>query len=230
MRRNSELLWSYGKFWISVYCTNLLPGCARYYAASAGLHLLPNAIGIPIGSLLAGAYMAKYGRYYKLTLLFNLCFPLSAISLATWGKNPPIWRTYFDIGFNGLTTAGATTTTLVALLSAVQPDELAVATGFSYLARSVGQVLGVTITQAVLQNLLKTQLRSRITDNAVIEAIRKDANVVRSSPPHEMRAAIASFDIALRWPFISIAAMGSLAFLFAWLIQEKPVKKAIPDS
>lgn len=198
----------------------------------AGLHLLPNAVGIPIGSLLAGAYMARYGRYYNLTLIFTLCFPLSAISLATWGKSPPVWRTYFDIGFNGLGTAGATTTTLIALLSAVQQHELAVATGLSYLARSIGQVLGVTITQAVLQDVLKSELGERIQDASLIDAIRKDANLVRKLPSGIMSAAIASYDIALRWSFISIASMGCLAFLFALLLQEQPVKKdgSAPDA
>lgn len=191
----------------------------------AGLHLLPNAVGIPIGSLAAGALMARYGRYYKLTLFFCICLPLSSLSLASWGKNPATWRTWFDVFFNGLGTAGATTTTLIALLSAVQYHELAVATGLSYLARSIGQVLGVSISQAVLQDVLKVELTRRINDSDLVTEIRKDATIVPGLPEAYRTAAIDSYDIALRYTFISIAIMGGLSFLFATLIQEKPVVK-----
>lgn len=194
---------------------------------TAGLHLLPNAIGIPIGSLVAGAFMARYGTYYKLTLLFTLCFPLSAISLSTWGKAPSTWRTWFDIFFNGLGTAGATTTTLIALLSAVQHHELAVATGLSYLARSVGQVLGVTVSQAILQDVLKMELTKRISDSDVVTRIRKDATIVRGLSKHLKLAAIDSYDIALRYTFYSIAAMGLAAFFFSTLIREKQMDKEV---
>lgn len=201
-------------------------GIQQLRPQTAGLHLLPNAAGIPIGSLIAGAFMARYGRYYKLTLLFTLCFPISALSLSTWGKQPAAWRTYFDIAFNGLGTAGATTTTLIALLSAVQQHELAVATGLSYLARSVGQVLGVTLSQAILQDVLSSQLAKRIHDPAMVEAIRKDATLVRGLPKGLMHAAIESYNVALRCAFLSISAMGLCAFFFALFIQERTVAKA----
>lgn len=195
----------------------------------AGLHLLPNAVGIPIGSLIAGWSMARYGKYYKLTLFFTLCFPLSALSLSTWGTNPAPWRTWFDVFFNGLGTAGATTTTLLALLSAVKAHELAVATGLSYLARSVGQVMGVTVSQAVLQNILRRELNIRITDPDLVEKIRTDATVVRELSKHLRNAAIDSYNLALRWTFLAIAAMGLMAFLCATAIHERSIQKSVGE-
>ena len=194
-------------------------------AKQAGLYLLPNAVGIPIGSLLAGWSMAKYGKYYKLTLFFTLCFPFSAFSLTTWGQHPPAWRPWFDVFFNGFGTAGATTTTLLALLSAVQAHELAVATGLSYLARSVGQVLGVTLSQAVLQNVLFKELKTRIDDPSLVQIIRTDATVVRQLAKHYRIAAIDSYDIALRWTFATIGALGLAAFVCAIFIRERTINR-----
>jgi MFS family permease len=195
----------------------------------AGLHLLPNALGIPFGSLLAGVLMARNGRYYWLTLGFLMLAPLSAISLATWGRYPATFRTWTDILFNGVGMAGSTTTLLLAMLSNVGPHELAVATGLSYLARSNGQVLGVAISSAILQGILQEQLTQRIPSHKLSERIRKDANVVKHLKPTLKNQAIESYRIAAQWTFVSIAAMSFLGLLSASLIQEKPLDKKVAN-
>ncbi|ORY80978.1 major facilitator superfamily-domain-containing protein [Protomyces lactucae-debilis] len=196
-------------------------------AQTTGLHFLPNALGIPFGSLLAGALLARNGRYYWLTLMFLICAPLSALSLASWGRHPPEWRTWFDIFFNGFGMAGATTTTLLAMLSNVGSQELAVATGLSYLARSNGQVLGVAVSAAILQGLLQTQLERRIPNHKLVEKIRRDASVVKHLKPKFREQAIESYKVAGQWTFVSIAAMGLLGVLSATMIHERPVEKGM---
>ncbi len=190
-------------------------------SSRAGAHLIPNAVGIPVGSLVAGLAMARNGRYYRLTLFFTACFPIVGFLCATWGRHPPAWRTWVDITFNGVGTAGATTTTLVALLTAVNESELAVATGLSYLARSTGQVLGVTISSSILQAVLKTELSRRIADSDIVNRIRQDVTVVRRLSPELRESAIASYNLALHWAFASVGVIGFCAFLAAVCIKDK---------
>jgi hypothetical protein len=51
----------------------------------------------------------------------------------------------------------------VALISAVDREDMAVATALSYLYRYTGQVVGVALSSAFLQGILTSQLRRRIT-------------------------------------------------------------------
>lgn len=51
----------------------------------------------------------------------------------------------------------------VALISAVSRADMAAATGMSYLFRYTGQVTGVAMSSAVMQSMLSSQLKKRIT-------------------------------------------------------------------
>lgn len=79
---------------------------------------------------------------------------------------------------------------------------MAVATGMSYLFRTTGQVIGVSTSGAVLQAVLKRELRKRIDDEDLIAKIRHQSSVVATLPKHDRLAAIASYDVALRSVFV----------------------------
>ena len=103
---------------------------------------------------------------------------LGASLVVTFDTSTPSWHHYvfpipMGIGF------GATITLLlIALISSVPQKgshlcaerltrDQATVTGMSYLFRSTGSVIGITATQCVLQNLLKSWLTERIhTPNA----------------------------------------------------------------
>ncbi|BFZ56967.1 hypothetical protein PYCC9005_004017 [Savitreella phatthalungensis] len=197
-------------------------------SSQAGLHLLPNAIGIPVGSLLVGYLLARNGKYYALTVISAAFFPYVAFSVATWGRHPAEWRTWFDPFFVGLGTAGSTTATLIALLGSVDRNEVAVATGLSYLARSIGQVSGVTLSSAILQDILKMELSKRIHDADLVERIRQDQSLVRTLPGALRDAAIDSYDVALRYAFIAIGCVGICGLVCSALIREHKIHSHQP--
>ena len=49
------------------------------------------------------------------------------------------------------------------MIANVAREDVAVATGIMFLFRTTGQVLGVSLSGALLQTVLTTQLRKRIT-------------------------------------------------------------------
>jgi hypothetical protein len=59
----------------------------------------------------------------------------------------------------------------VALISAVDRQDMAVATALSYLYRYSGQVIGVALSSAFLQGILTAQLERRITGPGSAEVI-----------------------------------------------------------
>ena len=55
------------------------------------------------------------------------------------------------------------------MIANVGREDVAVATGFMFLFRSTGQVLGVSLSGALLQAVLTNKLRKRITGPGALE-------------------------------------------------------------
>lgn len=132
-------------------------------AGEAGLHLIPNSIALSCGSLLAGLWMRQTGRYFKYNLFNSILMVLSGLSLVFFlSPKLPEWLTYLMIAPSGFGISGVLTCTLIAIINSVERDEVAIATGMSYMFRYSGQVVGVSLAGVILQGTLKNELRRRI--------------------------------------------------------------------
>ncbi|EPQ29182.1 uncharacterized protein PFL1_03469 [Pseudozyma flocculosa PF-1] len=197
-------------------------------ASEAGLHLIPNSIGLSLGSVLAGIYMRQTGRYYWYNLVHALLTVLSIGTICFFGPQTPEWLTYLVVVPNGFGTAGVLTCTLIALINSVPRAEVAVATSCSYLSRTSGQVLGVSFSGTLLQALLKDQLRKRIHGEGaedIISRIRHQSHIVAELPPHLRQAAVESYSFALRWVFVGIAVVSLCTAISSSFIEDK----VLPD-
>jgi len=124
------------------------------------------------------------------------------------------------------------TATLIALIAAVGREEMAVATGMSYLFRTSGQVIGVSLSGTLLQYLLVKHLNERITGPGaaeIIENIRHSTIIIPSLDPPIRRAAIESYALSLRTIFWAQAAIAVLAFLSCLPIQENPLPETMVE-
>ncbi len=68
-----------------------------------------------------------------------------------------------------LAMGSVTTLTIVALIADIGRDHVAVATSLSYVFRTTGQVLGVSLSGALTQAILQRELESRITGKGAPE-------------------------------------------------------------
>jgi len=119
--------------------------------------------------------------------------------------------------------ASLITTTLIAMIAGVYKEDMAVATGITYLFRTTGQVVGVGLSGAILQGVLLAQLRIRITGPGsaeIIESIRHSTTIIPSLPEWQKQAAVDSYADALRVVFICQAAINVLGFVACIPIQE----------
>lgn len=130
-------------------------------ATQSGIQILPSPIGISVGSLLSGFIMKRTGKYTKLGVVGLLFLIAGVVVLTIQNEHSPKWLmgvSFFLIGSG----YGATlTTTLLACIAAVDHSQQAVITSATYLARSLGSTVGVTIGSAVYQNILKARLWDR---------------------------------------------------------------------
>ncbi|KAG6837944.1 hypothetical protein H0H93_008338 [Arthromyces matolae] len=162
----------------------------------------PLIYGLLIASITFGImFMRKTGKLYGLTLVSSGMTILASILLVLWNESSSAWHLYFDLVPQGFGMASFITSTLIAMIAGVYKEDMAVATGITYLFRTTGQVVGVSLSGAVLQAVLLQKLRLRIRgpgSSELIEAIRKTTEIIPELEANVQRAAVESYADALR--------------------------------
>ncbi|KAB5595004.1 MFS transporter [Ceratobasidium theobromae] len=192
-------------------------------ASVAGAHLLPNSVSISLGSLFAGWYMNRTGRYKNLEDFFGLFPVVAALLIYRLREDSSEFEQWFSIIPMGFGNAVIFQTTLICLLASIDNSVLAIGTGFTQLFRGIGQVLGVAASSAFFQSILDRELRARITgENAdeYVLRIRHSTKLVAHLEPHIQRAARDSYAIALRAVFLYAATCSLIAFLIRLRLPE----------
>lgn len=192
-------------------------------AAESGSHLLPHSVAISTGSVFAGWMMRRTGKLYTLTLVSAWLSILASSLVIFWNDNTSAPHLWLDIVPQGFGMASLITTTLIAMIAGIRKEDMAVATGITYLFRTTGQVLGVSISGATLQAILLQKLRERITTPDAAELIfeiRHSTAIIPTLEPEIKRAAVSSYADALRVVFIFQTACNFIAFLACLPIQE----------
>ncbi|PPQ72355.1 hypothetical protein CVT24_002071 [Panaeolus cyanescens] len=195
-------------------------------------HLLPHSVAISIGSVFAGWLMRRTGKLYLLTLVSAGLSVFASVLASCWNKNSSAFHLWVDLIPQGFGMASFITSTLIAMIAGVYKADMAVATGITYLFRTTGQVLGVSLSGAVFQAVLLEKLRARIQgpgSEEIIYVIRHTAQIIPKLDPHLREAAVDSYADALRVVFICQAAVSALAFIACLPIQEGRLEAPQPD-
>ncbi|KAK1980491.1 major facilitator superfamily transporter [Colletotrichum cereale] len=194
-------------------------------ATQAGAALVPAMIASVAASVSAGVWMKRSGRYYTLTVLaYGLMVLAVAPSVASLGARSSAGV----VGGIALLAFGAgagITTTLVALLSNAAVQDTAVVVACSYLFRSLGSSIGISVCSAVLQQVLRTQLAARLSDGdearRVEERVRESLDYIRELPPAVAGEVRASYQAATLGAMVPVALLLVLAFVSTFFIREK---------
>ncbi|KZT26988.1 vacuolar amino acid permease [Neolentinus lepideus HHB14362 ss-1] len=231
--QRTPLAVSLSNFFGSVAAFSMLYNIPLYFSAvrlnsstQSGLHLLPHSVALSTGSVFAGWIMRRTGKLYTLTLCSAGSAILASALVCLWGDGTSNFHLWFDIVPQGFGMASLITSTLIAMIAGVVKEDMAVATGITYLFRTTGQVLGVSLSGAILQAVLVNKLRARIHGpNAaeIIENIRHSVNIIPSLDADLRHAAVSSYQDALQVVFICQLAMNVLTFICCFAIQENPL-------
>ncbi|KAB2574823.1 MFS multidrug transporter [Lasiodiplodia theobromae] len=190
-------------------------------ATRAGVRLIPQSIGTATGSLGVGLITRKTGRYWTLNAGIEATLVLAVGLVAgTFDASTPAWPPFVYFFLIGVGYGGMLTTTLLALISAVDHEHQAVVTSASYAFRSTGSTIGISVAGAVFQNVLKRELWARFAgrDGAaeVIKRIRDSVGAVQDLPPEWKDGVLAAYMQALTavwWTTFGITALGALCSL-----------------
>jgi len=228
--QRTPLAVSLGNFFSSISGFSMLYNIPLYFTAvrfasssNAGLHLLPHAIAIPVGSVFAGWMMRRTGKLHTLTMVSSLLTVLASFLVIFWNKNSSAIHLWVDIVPQSFGMASLITCTLIAMIGSVTKEDMAVATGITYLFRMTGQVLGVSLSGAILQAVLMKKLPERIQGPGsaeIIDRIRRSTDVIHSLNPRLKQAAVDSYADALHIIFIFQAVCNTIGFISCLPIQE----------
>jgi hypothetical protein len=197
----------------------------------AGLRLIPQPIGISIGSLGAGAIMSLTGRYYLLGICGMLIFNIGTGAFCTFGIETPQWPQLIFLLIFG---AGVSSTMLIgltALIAAVDYSQQATATSAVYLFRTTGGTIGAAAGSAVFQATLRKGLTRRLGDSGtadeIIETILKNFEEVFKVDPQYRDLVVDSYMEAVRSVFDTAFVMGAIGMLCIAMVREHKLYRTL---
>ncbi|OKL56462.1 hypothetical protein UA08_08136 [Talaromyces atroroseus] len=157
-------------------------------ASIAGFRLIPQIILGVSGSLSAGYVMKRTGKYYGITVFgYSLLLCGSIVLFLFSGAIADDYR-FLILGAmiaafgNGI----GNTTTLIGLISNTSPEDQAVVTACSYLFRSLGSVLGLSLAATVEQHFLRDRLETALHGSAdidhIVQGVRQSLGYIDTLP------------------------------------------------
>ncbi|EPQ50445.1 hypothetical protein GLOTRDRAFT_108627 [Gloeophyllum trabeum ATCC 11539] len=192
-------------------------------ASQAGVGLLPSILAGVAGSLAGGLIMQATGRYYVLTICMYVCMLAGTIVIAL------VTGTVVH-SFVGIMIGAGITTTLIALIANAGPEDQAIATAVSYLYRSLGSVMGISIGSTLVQDRLRNLLRIRLAGedidiDEIARRVRESLAYVDKLQPRIRAIVRQSYDEAVPAAFWFSVATGSAALIATFFIKEKVLPK-----
>ncbi|KAL7937155.1 major facilitator superfamily domain-containing protein [Trichoderma chlorosporum] len=197
----------------------------------AGLKMLPSPVGISICSVGSGYIMKKTGRYVRLGMSCVLMVICGILIFTRQNEASPGWMTMVAFFLVGGGYGAMLTTTLLACISSVDHSQQAVVTSATYLARSLGGTIGITVSSAVYQNLLSARLWQRFGDEPhaaeIIQKIRDDLNYLKHLPPGWHDGVLRSFMEAFRGVWLTMLSLAIGAFICISLMRQHTLHETL---
>ncbi|PCH33949.1 MFS general substrate transporter [Wolfiporia cocos MD-104 SS10] len=216
---------------IIIFHTSLYLQAVRGFDPSqVGLALIPSVVGGAIGSVSSGLIMRATGRYYALTVFVYF---LSMVGMALIaGVTGPLLFTMVGLGAGlavmNLGGWAGLTTTLIALIANAGAENQAVATAVSYLFRSLGSVVLLSVATTLFQETLRMRLHERLSGDDVqkiIMRVRESLSYLEKLEPATREAVVQSYQDGLQVALWFAVILGGITVLSSVFIKEKPLAR-----
>ncbi|CAP94802.1 hypothetical protein E8E15_004509 [Penicillium rubens] len=200
-------------------------------ATTAGLRLLPSILSGVFGSVVAGLLMKWNGKYYWLTVaaytfLTTGVFCIYMFSGGVMASTVPMICGMVISAFgNGI----GVTTTLIGLISNATYEDQAVVTACSYLFRSLGSVIGLSLSSTVVQQVLRNRLKSGLRDSKnidqIVEGVRESLDFIKTLDPATARIVRDSYGWSTNKGFAFLVCVVFFALLSSCFIRESKLNR-----
>jgi EmrB/QacA subfamily drug resistance transporter len=190
-------------FGLTAFVPPLVQGAHQGSAIEAGLAVGAMSIGWPIGSIVSGRAMLRYG--VRPMVLFGTAMLVVGTALLTQAvRIDPLWYTAVSAAVTGLGMGFTTTPLLVAIQTAVQWNQRGQATGLVQFSRTIGGAVGTGLLGAILGTTVGAAA------SAILDPIAR-----ATMPAAELAAARDGLATGLFWIYVILAAAAAIALLLA---------------
>ncbi|OJK03007.1 hypothetical protein ASPACDRAFT_1896282 [Aspergillus aculeatus ATCC 16872] len=196
-------------------------------ATIAGLRLLPSILAGVSGSLFAGFVMKWTGKFYWLTVFAYtlLTLGLMIITLASGGAFENTTVMVLGTVFCAFGNGTGVTSTLISLISNATPEDQAVVTACSYLFRSLGSVIGLSLSSTVVQQVLRDRLQWALRESddidRIVAGVRQSLDFIKTLDPAVARVVRSCYGWATNKSFAFVVGVVFCSFVSSLFIHEK---------
>ncbi|CAD6572295.1 MAG: hypothetical protein ASARMPREDX12_005098 [Alectoria sarmentosa] len=195
--------------------------------AQAGASLIPAAISAVVGTLLGGIILKKTGKFYWLAVLATTAATLGSIPIAvapSLQSGGALASIYIGSIISFVPQGVTVTASLIAIISNVSAADQAVATACSFLFRSLGAAVGVSLVGNLIQNVLRMRLRASLEPqeaDRIIAGIAQSFEFIARLPP-ALRATVRDcYSAGIQAGFAMCVALLAVSTLSVFWWREK---------
>ncbi|KAJ5759010.1 hypothetical protein N7520_006166 [Penicillium odoratum] len=200
-------------------------------ATIAGVRLLPSILAGASGSIFSGLIMRWTGKYYWLTLAAYSCLTSGCflIYISSGGAMTSTIAMVIGMVMSAFGNGIGVTSTLVGLISNSTVEDQAVVTACSYLFRSMGSMIGVSLSSSVVQQLLRERLRSDLHDSKnideIVNGVRESLDYIKKLDPEIAKIVRNCYAWSTNKGFGFLTIVVFFAFFSACFIREANLKR-----
>jgi EmrB/QacA subfamily drug resistance transporter len=200
---------------------------------ASGLQLVPLMAGLLAASISSGQLISRTGRYKRFPIAGTAIAAvglllLSRLEPGTGSVEAGLYMLVLGVGLGFVMQV-----LVLAVQNAVPYSQLGVATSAATLFRSIGGSLGTAILGAIFANRLADELASSLPSGPAAARLfsgQIDPAQLRALPAALRDRYAHSFTDSISTVFLIAAAVVGIAFLLAWMLEERPLRKTIEDS
>ncbi|KAF2273366.1 MFS general substrate transporter [Westerdykella ornata] len=183
----------------------------------AGARLAIPSLATPLGGLIAGIVMSRWGKLIKLVRIGAVLMMLGNGLVTSLAFHDSQWKYYLWIFPANLGQGIIYPAILFTTLASFEHSEHAVSASTVYLVRSLGSVWGVAVTASIVQNTLTWRLPLALegvpSKEEIIDAIRHSVTALRTLPPDvQLKARLVYYD-GIRYSFAASTAIAAVAIV-----------------
>lgn len=204
-------------------------------ATQSGERIIPNFFAISLGSVGAGLYMRKTGKYYSLTVGVGIISLVGMARVLSLTPRSSIWKQFTILLLPGLGYACILTVTLLSLIASVPVRYQACTTSIQYTFRATGSTLGVSIASAIFLTITRQQLGRKVSEvvadpklaDSIIKKALENTHYVRNAPRYVQGAIIDSYYLGCKGTFIFSTVTIAFGFVVSLFMREHVLHKSI---
>jgi EmrB/QacA subfamily drug resistance transporter len=217
----------FGLFGATTYLPLFLQIVTGASPTGSGLELLPLILGLLVTSIGSGQIIARWGHYRPFPIAGTALMVVGFWRLSTMSPDTSALERSLDMLILGLGIGLVMQVLVLAVQNDVDYRNLGVATSGATFFRSIGGCFGVAICGAIFSNRLGAELAGLANLPPALASGNVTRDQVAQLPPVARDAFVGAYADALSTVFLVCAPVAALAFVLAWLLPEKPLRRTI---